>query len=300
MPPGAGPHPAVVLIHGTGRQTRDEWRLFGTHFVRNGVAALLYDKRDVGHDPSGMDLVDLDELAGDALAAVRWLQTRADISRIGLWGISQGGWVAPIVAAQTPDIAFLIAIAAPGVSYAEVNLFAVANRLRARGFSATEVTEVQTALRRLDEFMRSGVDRAGTEAMLVEAQRQRWFPPSTLPAALPTERERQTWLRWRNLDLDPVTYWERVRVPVLLLYGERDAIVPVASSIERITAALGRAENSRLTVNVFPEADHALMLSAPAGASGERAVEAEGGPRLAPRSLETMTQWVLEQVGRSR
>lgn len=304
LPPGAGPHPAIVLIHGTGRQTRDEWRFFGMLFARNGIAALLYDKRDVGHDPSGqkMDLVDLKDLAGDALAAVRLLKTREDIrgDRIGLWGISQGGWVAPMVAAQSSDVAFIIAVSAPGVSYAEVSLFAISNKLRGRGFSETEVSEALTALRRLDDFVRHGDDRAGTEAMLEAAHRKRWFPPSTLTAALPTEKERQTWLRWRNLDLDPGSYWERVRVPVLLLYGERDEIVPVSPSIERITAALGRAGNTRHTVKVFPDANHELMLASNDGAKGERSSEAEGQPCVAPGYFEILTQWTQEQLGLPR
>lgn len=302
LPPDAGPHPAIVLIHGTGRQTRDEWRLFGMHFARNGIAALLYDKRDVGHEPSGMDLVDLKDLAGDTLAAVGLLRTRADIrgDRIGLWGISQGGWVAPMVAAQSSDVAFIIAVSGPGVSYAELSLFAVSNRLRGRGFSETEVSEAQTALRRLDDFVRRGDDRAGTEAMLKAMQRKRWFPPSTLPAALPTEKERQTWLRWRNLDLDPGSYWERVRVPVLLLYGEGDEKVPVRLSIERITTALGRAGNTRHTVKVFPNADHELMVGSNDAARGERSHEAAGPPRDAPGYFEILTQWTREQLGLPR
>jgi dienelactone hydrolase len=81
-------------------------------FARHGVAALLYDKRDVGYEPGGTDLVDLRDLAGDALAAVALLKARNDIrdDQIGLWGISQGGMVAPIAAAQSSDVAYVIAV----------------------------------------------------------------------------------------------------------------------------------------------------------------------------------------------
>src|SRR5262249_55942699 len=171
-------------------------------FARSGIAALLYDKRDVGHEPSGMDLVDLRDLAGDALAAVALLKERDDIrgDQIGLWGISQGGMVAPIAAAQSRDVAFVIAVSAPGVSYAEFNLFATANQLRRQGFSDREVSEASAALRRLDSFVRRG-NPQGAQVMLEEARKQRWFALSTLPLAPPTKTELRTWFRWRNLDL---------------------------------------------------------------------------------------------------
>src|SRR5262249_54845722 len=79
LPPGPGPHPAIVLIHGSGNGTRDSCRIFGNLFVRHGVATLLYDKRNVGPDQVGAELVDVRDLAGDALAAVALLKARNDI-----------------------------------------------------------------------------------------------------------------------------------------------------------------------------------------------------------------------------
>jgi len=291
LPSGPGPHPAVVLIHGSGRQSRDEWRIFGMLFARRGVAALLYDKRDVGHEPSGMDLVDLRDLAGDALAAVALLKARNDIrdDQIGLWGISQGGMVAPIAAAQSSDVAFVIAVSAPGVSYAELYQFGVANALRGRGFSGGEVSEATDALRRLDNFVRKR-NPQGARPMLEEARRKRWFEFSTLPPAPPTETELRTWVRWRNLDLDPTRHWERVKVPALLIYGEREDRMPVNKCVERIREALQRAGNSRNMIKVIPDADHELMLAPNTGADR----------RIAPDYLDTMTVWLREQLELAR
>src|SRR6185436_8443288 len=101
--------PAVVLIHGSSTPSRDDFRFYGDLFARRGIAALIYDKRE-GGDLGGASRVDLRDLAGDALAAVDFLKTRNDIDphHIGLWGHSQGGWVAPIAAAQSSDVAFVI------------------------------------------------------------------------------------------------------------------------------------------------------------------------------------------------
>ena len=122
LPSGPGPHPAIVLIHGSGKGTRDSCRMFGDLFVRYGVAALLYDKRDAGPDRAGAEVGDVRDLAGDALAAVALLKARDDIrdDQIGLWGVSQGGMVAPIAAAQSGDVAFVIVVSTSGVSYADL------------------------------------------------------------------------------------------------------------------------------------------------------------------------------------
>lgn len=301
LPSGPGPHPAIVLIHGSGSQSRDEWRIFGMLFAREGVAALLYDKRDVGHEPSGTDLVDLRDLAGDALAAVALLKARNDIrgDQIGLWGISQGGMVAPIAAAQSSDVAFVIAVSAPGVSYAELYQFVVANALRSRGFSGGEVLEATDALRRLDNFVRKR-NPQGARPMLEEARRKRWFAFSTLPTAPPTRTELLTWVRWRNLDLDPARHWERVKVPALLIYGEREDRMPVDKCVERIREALQRAGNSRNMIKVVPGADHELMLAPNTGAREQRSVEVSADRRIAPDYLDTMTGWLREQLGLAR
>src|SRR5262245_18485372 len=151
LPSGPGPHPAIVLIHGSGKGTRDSCRIFGNIFVSHGVAAVLYDKRDVGADPSGQDLVDHHDLAGDALAAVALLKARDDIrdDQIGLWGVSQGSGVASIAAAQSSDVAFVIVVSAVGVSYAELFISAQERRLRSRGFSDHEVNGREATARKL-------------------------------------------------------------------------------------------------------------------------------------------------------
>ena len=301
LPSGPGPHPAIVLIHGSGRQSRDEWRIIGMLFAQHGVAALLYDKRDVGHEPGGTDLVDLSDLAGDALAAVALLKARNDIrdDQIGLWGISQGGMVAPIAAAQSSDVAFVIAVSAPVVSYAELYQFAVVNTLRSRGFSDREVLEATDALRRLDNFVRKR-NPQGARPMLEEARRKRWFEFSTLPPAPPTESELRTWVRWRNLDLDPARHWERVKVPALLIYGEREDRMPLDRCVERIREALRRARNSRNMIKVFPGADHELMLSPDAGGGERRSAEVNRERRIALDYLDTMMGWLREQLALAR
>ena len=100
------------------------------------------------------------DLAGDALAAVELLKKRGDVNpqQIGLWGHSEGAYVAPIAAAQSKDVAFVIGFSGPGVTYAEVNKNADANRLHEHGFSDADVREATEAVGRVDQYVWHGGD----------------------------------------------------------------------------------------------------------------------------------------------
>lgn len=116
-PNQAGRHPAVVLVHGAGAQRRTSLIEVAEHFARSGIVALVYDKRSVGY--SAATHRDFPLLAADALAGVELLRERDDVdpARVGLWGISEGGWVVPIAAARAPEaVAFVVLVSAPSMS----------------------------------------------------------------------------------------------------------------------------------------------------------------------------------------
>jgi uncharacterized protein len=110
-----GRYPAVVFVHGAGRGSRSALIDQAEYLASAGVVALVYDKRTVGYSFANRDF---DLLAEDALAAVQVLLERADVDadRVGLWGVSEGGWVVPIAAARSSDVAFAILVSAPNVS----------------------------------------------------------------------------------------------------------------------------------------------------------------------------------------
>jgi dienelactone hydrolase len=125
---GKPPYPGVVLVHGSGQVTAAQMMGTANRLVRLGVAALTYDKRGVGGSTgeyasvgSGNSERMFDLLSRDALAAVAALRARRDVDpkRIGLVGISQGGWIAPLAATIDPGIAFVVTISGPAVSVGE-------------------------------------------------------------------------------------------------------------------------------------------------------------------------------------
>jgi pimeloyl-ACP methyl ester carboxylesterase len=252
-----------VLIHGSSTPSRDDFRFYADLLARRGIAALIYDKRSTGGQLGGTSEVDLRDLAGDAAAAVALLKQRGDINagRIGLWGHSQGGWVAPIAAAQSDSVAFVVGFSAPGVTYADLDKYANATRLRANGVPQADIDQAMAALAEVDDFVRRGGNAAALQERLDQLHRTRWASLTTLPRLAPTREHIRTWIRWRNLDLDPVEYWRRIRVPVLLLYGERDDVVPVPASASRIEEALRAAGNPNVTVRIFAGENHTIAGS---------------------------------------
>ena len=136
LPAAAGPHPAVVMIHGSGAVTRDTLRPFADHFARNGVAVLITDKRGTGASTGRWARATFDDLADDALAGVQYLRSRTDIqaSAIGLHGMSLGGWVAPLAAVKSRDVAFVIVESAPVMTPREHERLRVETTMRAESW----------------------------------------------------------------------------------------------------------------------------------------------------------------------
>ena len=125
---GQAPYPAIVLAHGSGRVTRDHMRFWSGPLLAMGLAVLTYDKRGVGQSTGTYSNVGtansiemLNALADDALAGVAVLKARADIDpkRIGLGGGSQAGWITPLAASKSRDVAFLVITSGPAVSVGE-------------------------------------------------------------------------------------------------------------------------------------------------------------------------------------
>jgi alpha/beta superfamily hydrolase len=117
-------HPAIILVPASGPEDR-EYLLPLVHFlVRHGVAVLGYDKRGVGGSTGDWTTASFDDLAGDATAAFEYLKTRPDIDhhQIGLFGLSQAGWIMPLAATRMSGLTFLISVSGAGVSPAETTI----------------------------------------------------------------------------------------------------------------------------------------------------------------------------------
>src|SRR5215207_1483547 len=138
LPNAEGRVPAVVFLHGSGPEGRWASRFLATRLAAQGIASLVFDKRGVGSSTGDWRTATPDVLAGDAVAAVARLleEPRIDPARIGIHGHSQGGTLAPMVAARSPRVAFVVASAAAGVPTDSVELYSILNSMLPRATTA--------------------------------------------------------------------------------------------------------------------------------------------------------------------
>ena len=260
LPLTKGPHPAVVLISGSDGNTRGTG-LPGLpqFFAQNGIAALAYDKRGNGASTGDLSVSGFDKLAGDAAAGVRYLQSRPDInsSQVGLWGVSQGGWLAPLAAINTAKVAFVILHAGPAVTPKEQGHMELRSTFPATyGVQGAELKEALAYQDLYYDAMRSDVAYEKLRATYnqLQARGARWaWDPGT------KEGLQQSWFRL-SMDFDPVPVLEKVRCPVLAFFGEKDGLVPPEGNAAIMEAALKKGGNPDVTIKIIPGVNHLLQL----------------------------------------
>lgn len=263
-PAGDSPHPGVVLVDGSGETDRHNMRDFSIALAQAGFVTLAYDKRGVGEstgDPQSWRYFSIAELAADAAAGVEFLAARDDVAEndIGLLGLSQGGWVAPLAATLTDTVSFMVLLSPSVTTIAEDRVFERAARLRAEGFSAAEVAEVRE-MQLLDQHLtRTGKNFADFQSMWHDNASKRWFRRVYLTdALLDPASEYRSWYR-TVLDFDPRPYLSALSIPVLWLFGdpELDHLTPVAASIINVEVLRGQGKD--YTIYQFPGTDHNIM-----------------------------------------
>ena len=295
LPKTDGPHPAVVFIHGSGRNTREHLRSFADKFASHGIAGLVYDKRGVGASTGVFpdDLISsFGDLADDAIAGQVFLRERPDINsaRIGFWGFSQGGWLAPLAASRSQETAFVVCVGGPGVDGETQMQYAIPNLMRADGYAEKEIEQTlqdRAYLQNLlNEIATTGEGWEELEAQ-VDRIRKTGLPlyvgiPETEGRDLREAINLDDWRREGSeaTEHDPNAVLATLTCPVLSIYGEYDASVPVAKSVEVFKEALDEAGNSDYTIKVFPKANHGVRV----------------GDDFAEGYLDFMTSWLMERL----
>lgn len=257
LPRTTGPHAAIIFVHGSGDEGRWASTFLADYVARHGIAALTYDKRGVGRSSGNWRTSTLTDLAGDARAGVDFLAQTAGVDRrrIGVYGHSQGGNIAPAIAQNNPLVSFVIdADGNVGPQYKQ-DVYRV-NNILAQRYSGKELTDAQRLYREFVDVARSGGSHDRLRADVRAAGNAPWLSDLAIP-------DDTSWIwAWyaRVGNYDDRSAWANVRVPVLIIFGGKDTLVPVQSSISQTAGILRRHGNSKITIRIFDDADHTLHV----------------------------------------
>jgi uncharacterized protein len=253
--------PAVVLVHGSGPQTRHMVQLYAETLCSWGVAALAYDKRGTGYSAAPSWDVDYEILAADAAAAVEYARhhTQLDPERIGLLGGSQAGWVMPLTAVHAGHVAFLIMLSGPMVPVAEQNVHNVQYNLRAMGLAEPDIQAAVAHVRLFNHVLTTGEGWDAFQQSLAHGKRTPWAAYAW-PLEAPPTRDEAASIR-RDAERDPIAVLRQVHCPVLAIFGGSDTIVPPAENVPRLVSVPQTAPG-QYTIEIVPEATHTFLKSA--------------------------------------
>jgi uncharacterized protein len=297
--PDTGSHfAAAILIAGSGPHNRDEalmghkpFLVLSDYLTRHGIAVLRSDKRGIGHSTGDFATATSEDFANDVESAIVYLKTRTEIDpkKIGLIGHSEGGLIAPIVAAKDRSVAFIVLMAGPGLTGEQI-LIAQRHLIgQAMGQTGEELARRDALQVKMLDAAKAATDddagRAKIRAIIAEGNPQ--LPPAAIDAT--AAQLTSPWFRF-FLSYDPVPTLREVRCPVLAINGEKDLQVPPKEDLAAIKAAL--AANPDATTIELPGLNH-LFQTAKTGAPSEYGDIEE---TIAPVALDTITLWIVKHT----
>jgi uncharacterized protein len=296
--------PAVVLVTGSGPQNRNEeilghkpFLVIADYLTRNGIAVLRYDDRGTNASTGDYAKATTQDNADDALAAVNFLKTKSQINakKIGIIGHSEGGIVAPICAAKSKDVAFIVMLAGPGVSGDQILI--EQSELIGRAENINEDTLKMNL--EISEKIYCIIKKEKDDKKAGEKIRKLMLEsvPESLKKDLKTSMEisqqiaamTSPWMRF-FITFDPQKSLSKTKCPVLALIGEKDLQVPAVQNLPAIEKALTKAKNKDFTVKEMPGLNH-LFQHCTSGSPTEYANIEE---TFSPEVLEIITKWILQ------
>jgi uncharacterized protein len=296
IPQGKGPFRSALLITGSGPQDRDETLLehkpflvLSDYLTRNGIAVLRADDRGTAKSTGVFATATTADFATDVEAGVAYLKTRSEVDahKIGLIGHSEGGIIAAMVAAQNPDVAFIVMMAGTGVPGDEILVEQAQAIEKLMGKSPEEIQKNIAIEREMLTLVKNQKD----DAVLDKELREKLA--GEVPDAqvgMQIAQVTSPWFRY-FISYDPATALRQVKCPVLALIGEKDVQVPPQQNLPAIRKALEAGGNRDFEVEQLPGLNH-LFQTASTGSPSEYAEIEE---TISPIALEKISTWILRQ-----
>ena len=299
IPNGNGPFPAVILISGSGPQNRNEeifdhqpfW-VIADYLSKSGVAVLRFDDRGVGESQGNFELATSEDFVTDVQAALNYLKNRSDIDvlKIGLIGHSEGGMIAPMVAAKNNEVAFLVLLAGTGIP--GDSLLLLQQRLigQASGLSDETLNQSGSVNRMVFKMLKNKTPNEKIKSFIMDKSLD------NVPEGLNLEdfveiQFRQLMQPWMQffLQYDPQNALEKLTLPILALNGSKDLQVPSKENLNAIENALEKAGNTQFKIMELEGLNH-LFQECGTGAPSEYGLIEQ---TFSPKALQIIRDWVL-------
>lgn len=299
--------PVAIMISGSGPQNRDEevkvfnhrpFLVWSDYLTKNGVAVLRFDDRGVGEsEGSQLDATSAD-FATDVQAAFTYLKTRADVidtNKIGLIGHSEGGLIAPMVAANNNDIAFIVLLAGPGVNGGEVLRTQVKRASELSNQNSDEINFNEKISKVAFDMVRKETDldklkkQLKTYFIQVRDKNPKMMPDEMSNDKLAAQVKSLTsaWVSY-FIRTDPDQFLSKVKCPILAINGSLDFQVMPELNLGGIRKSLLKANNKDVTIKQLEGLNH-LFQTAKTGASDEYSIIEE---TISPVALKLVTNWI--------
>jgi len=302
-PKSGGPFPALLLITGSGAQNRDE-ELFGhkpflviaDYLTRRGIAVLRVDDRGTAKSTGNFGAATTKDFAGDVRAGIKFLKSRKDVNgkKIGLLGHSEGGIIAPMVASDSKDVAFIVMMAGPSLTGEEILYLQDSLISTAMGIPAEEITKELRLNRKLYSLIRTESDTTKLQQEIRSAVKESMAADSATVGKINEEAVNAAvkqltspWFRF-FVTYDPIPALEKVTCPILALDGSKDLQVPAQQNLEGLERAFKVSGNKNAVAKILPGLNH-LFQKTETGAPLEYAKIEE---TINPEALKVIGDWI--------
>lgn len=308
LPEKEGNFPAVVLISGSGAQDRNSellghkpFLVWADYLTKNGIAVLRFDDRGFAESEGNFATATSNDFATDVQSAVEFLKSRKEINtkKIGLVGHSEGGIIAPMVAASNPkDIDFIVLLAGAGIQGDELLLLQQKLIFAASGGSQEDIEQnFEKHTKIFKEINHSKDDQQlknNLNAILLE-----YISDNETPQGMTKEQYAQTqtsiytspWML-NFIRYNPATALQKVKCPVLAINGDKDLQVPATENLTAIRKALNKGGNKKVTLTQYPNLNH-LFQESETGLPQEYSTIEQ---TISPKVLEDVMLWIKNQV----
>ena len=290
VPKSAKPHPALVLVHSSSLNLKQQYSFYAAWFAKLGFEVLLFDKRGNGLSTGNYATATYNNLATDVIACLEMMKSRGSVdkNKIGLWGYSQGAMLLPMIVTKTSIPSFLIAKSPEVFSAAEGAAYADSLRLCSLGYPTENAHIAAESHRAVQKMIINGIGCFEVETFINQnAQKYSFMNQTGLPGNLTIDKNEFGGYYWKGRTENFYSYWQKLPIPALVLFGKDDELLNAV----RNDSVIRSLNNKNITTVLFPKANHNLKKS-----FNPAKYPDFDWPRSIPECTLETKQWLTQEV----